>query len=189
MLRNGLFAALFAAAVMLAQSASAQVVSFDFFQGGYDEGAFISGSFSGEDLDTDGRLEWDPTPSVNELTAFSLSFSGNSLVAGFSLGLGDVMGFLYGLDGGPLGDIAPVGTEGFFAGDFSSALLLATGSEGYPGCGSGALCGQIFSGLAVTETNELVQITAAVPEPEGLAILTMGAALLAARFRRRRRNN
>lgn len=187
MLRMGMFAALLSAALTLANAASAQTVSFDFFQSGYDDGAFVSGTFAGEDLNTNGRLEWNPTPGLNELTAFSLSFSGNSLVGAFSLGLGDVMGLLYGLDGGPLGDLAPLGNEGILAGISSSALLLATGSAGYPGCGSGALCGQITSGQFVTETNELVQISVSVPEPGGLAVVVVGLMLVAVEVRRNRR--
>ena len=63
-----------------------------------------------------------------------------------------------------------------FAALFVAAVALA-----------GMASAQIVSiGQTVIEVGELVTFTAAMPGPEGLAILTTGIALVAAEFRRRR---
>ena len=61
---------------------------FTFVQAGFSDGAEVTGSFSGVDLDGNGQL----STFESELTAFEMSFSGNRLVDGFSLGLDDLFG-------------------------------------------------------------------------------------------------
>jgi hypothetical protein len=75
-------------------------VDFSFSQAGFSEGAGVTGTFTGSDLDLDGQL----SSFEGEILAFSMTFSGNSIVPTFSLGLVDLFGLVYDLDGGPLGD-------------------------------------------------------------------------------------
>ncbi|HAB15708.1 MAG TPA: hypothetical protein PLX89_01735 [Verrucomicrobiota bacterium] len=80
-----------AAGLVSALSASA-TTHYRFTQDGYSEGAFISGAFSGIDVNSDGRLYYatdlgSGETAYGELTDFSISFSGNSLVPAFSLSL------------------------------------------------------------------------------------------------------
>jgi hypothetical protein len=74
-------------------------LSFDFSQGGFDGDASVTGMFAGDDLDGNGQL----SSLAGEVADFSMSFSGYSFVASFSLGFSDLLGLVYDLDGGPLG--------------------------------------------------------------------------------------
>ncbi len=70
-----------------------QLRSFTFSQTGYSEGATVTGAFAGIDLDGNGILvhfpEQEAAPiNVNELHAFSMHFSGNSLRTGVRSGAG-----------------------------------------------------------------------------------------------------
>ena len=51
-----------------------KAVSFTFSQGGWKYGGNLSGSFTGDDLNSDGNLE------TNELSSFNVTFSGNIFV-------------------------------------------------------------------------------------------------------------
>ncbi|MEM7522264.1 MAG: hypothetical protein AAF360_00575 [Pseudomonadota bacterium] len=91
-------------------------MTFKFSQDGYSEEAAVTGEFTGEDLNMDGVLSFDD----GELSAFTASFSGNSLVDGFSLTLDDIAGFAFDLDGSNiLGDGFDEGiiTTSFFGSD------------------------------------------------------------------------
>lgn len=57
-------------------------------QGGFSGGGAMTGALSGTDTDHDGILD----ASFDNITAFSLSFSGDSLVAPFTLGMADLAG-------------------------------------------------------------------------------------------------
>jgi hypothetical protein len=61
-------------------TANAATLQYSFHQGGFDEGAFVDGLFAGNDINNDGFLSsWN-----NEITSFSFSFSGNSLLGKFT---------------------------------------------------------------------------------------------------------
>jgi len=90
-----------------------QPLTFRFLQEGFAEGATVSGTFSGIDSDSNGILVHfslpDNTPNegpidFQELTTFSLQFSGNSLVPEFQLTLADLFGFVFETQSGDLGD-------------------------------------------------------------------------------------
>ena len=74
--------------------------NYSFSQSGWTGGALVTGSFSGLDLDGDDQLN----SFHGEISAFSMHFSGNGYAGAFSLGLADLHGLIYDLDGGPLGD-------------------------------------------------------------------------------------
>ena len=68
--------------------------TYTFCQEGFSEGAFISGSFTGADSDSNGQLAFD------EVTDAALTFSGNSAVGPLSFTFADFCGVVYDLDGG-----------------------------------------------------------------------------------------
>ena len=68
----------------------AMAATFEFTQNGFIGGATLSGLFTGIDANHDGRLivNFDGT---NELSNFSVTFSGNAEVAGFTLGMNELL--------------------------------------------------------------------------------------------------
>lgn len=90
--------------VVCINSVNAAPIVYNFSQAGFDEGASVTGMFTGEDLNGDGQLSnFDPDNfniDTGEITDFIMDFSGNSLVSPFSLGFADLHGFAYDLDGG-----------------------------------------------------------------------------------------
>jgi hypothetical protein len=102
-------------AAMTFSSASAwalpgQVLSHYFFQDGYAEGATVTGSFSGVDLDGNGLLVHFPASGVSppveylELLSWSMHFSGNSHSPAFNLSLAHLYGFVYEIGTAGVGD-------------------------------------------------------------------------------------
>jgi len=123
---------------------------FTFVQGGFSDGAQVTGSFSAADLDGNGQI----SSFEGELTAFEMSFSGNSVVDGFSLGLDDLFGLVYDLDG-DIGDGLDFDVEGIAA--FAGSFTYAMGPGPFFECDGGA-CG------VVSQT----------PEPSALALFGLG---------------
>ncbi|NNM00184.1 MAG: autotransporter outer membrane beta-barrel domain-containing protein [Gammaproteobacteria bacterium] len=145
-----LSALLIAATATLAGAAPA---TFTFSQGGFSEGAAINGSFSGEDLDGNGEL------SQGELTAFAVTFSGNSIVPGFSLGLPDLFGLVYRLDGGPLGDDLTGGIEGIGATGSNFGYEVGPGPQSE--CGIGIDCA-VVSDFTMSGADDFSQLLVAI---------------------------
>lgn len=116
-------------------------IEYTYMQEGYDEGASVMGSFSGDDMNGDGWLNFSSLGIAKEISAFDFSFSGNSMVQAFSFGLGDLQDFSFSMMGNNLlgDDVSTdpfgVGTEGiavfdtnfgFFSGQ---SLNLRDGGE------------------------------------------------------------
>lgn len=162
---------------LAALAGPAQAGSYVFSQGGFSGGGSLTGSFSGIDSNFDGWLD----ASLGEVSAFALSFSGDSRVGDFSLGFADLAGLFFHLNGGGfIGDEGDAGTgEGIAA--LSADRLYLTGIGPYGPAGGGIT--DITSG-ATTETTQLVAVSA-VPEPETWAVLLAGLGLVALRLRRR----
>jgi hypothetical protein len=177
---------------------SAQELSYDFSQDGYAEGATITGSFSGTDLDHNGLLFYfplqSPIPPIEliELSAFSLHFSGNSLVPPLDLTFDDLIGFSYQIGSPSLGDksiFLPVINERVFEG------LAAFGAD-YTytsGLGPNSFRGGILGGPLekdldnisgndiadnAIDTSENAILVTSVPEPPTI-ILASVAGLIA----------
>jgi hypothetical protein len=147
----------------------ASAASFNFFQGGYSEGATITGMFTGEDLNNDGLIN----SFSGEVTDYMMSFSGNSLVPAFSHGLPDFYGLVYVLG-------SDIGNFFFFDGIASNDSATFYGASGgttvysgpqFPGANVGTFAG------ALDTTTEFVTVNT-VPEPStvlGLGLLGLGA--------------
>ena len=135
--------------------------------GGWLGGGLVTGSFSGTDGDADGQLSWFD----GEVTAFTMSYSGGTVVAPVALGFADLFGLVYDLDGGSLGDGLALDVEGIGAGGPSATFAIGPGPVGV--CGTGATCGFIDGPAA------------AVSEAPMLALALAGLAALAGVRRRR----
>ena len=156
---------LFGCLVVCFSSVDAAPISFNFTQAGFLEGASVTGIFTGDDLDNNGQL----SSFAGEVSGFVMSFSGNSSVPSFSLGLSDLFGLVYDLDGGPLGDGVTLHIEGISA--FSASHSYTTGQGGTGGIDGGWV--DDFTGP--NTTSELVQVSG-VPVPS--ALLLFGSGLL-----------
>jgi hypothetical protein len=126
----------------------------------------VSGSFAGDDLDSEGQL----SSFSGEVTGFTMSYSGGSIVAPFSMTFADLFGLVYDLNGGPLGDGTTLDVEGIGAVGAGIQFLIGPGPVGL--CGTGAICGTITG--------------PAVPEPATWAMMIAGFGLVGGMARRRR---
>ena len=144
-----------------------QALSFDFLQTGYDEGAFVVGTFSGEDANNDSVLFLD------ELSGFDMIWSGNSLVPAFSMSLGNLLAFSYELGGPLLGDVL---FEGIIS--FNGAAYL--GGVGalelvFPGSSTSGLTGAVLiPDVSVSATREAILVAPRnVPDNGSTVLLGM----------------
>lgn len=166
----------FAAAVAVA-SLPAQAATYSFSQGGFDGGASVTGNFSGVDLNSNGFLDYNS----GEISSFNLSFSGGTIVPAFSLGLNDLAGLVYQLNGTNfMGDNGVFNTgEGIVALGATYSYFSGIGPLGVTG---GQIVDASFNPL--TSTTSLVSVTA-VPEPESFAMMLAGLGLIGLMVRRR----
>jgi hypothetical protein len=175
--RSLLGALALAGSMAFAGSLSAAPIIYSFSQGGYVEGATITGTFTGDDLDKDGQL----SSFDGEISAFSLSFSGNSIAAAFSHGLADLSGLVYDIGSGFIGDGLGGAVEGMASNWFGIAGFDYASGPGPVG-GAGGRVLNIATG-GVTATREMIRVTV-VPEPGSLALFAAALAALAVMRRR-----
>jgi hypothetical protein len=178
-------AALAATAAALLVGTPSHAADYRFSQGGFDGGATINGSFAGEDGDGDGWLF------QYELSNFSLSFSGNTLVNAFTHSYANGSGpgnFAYRIgsptfDAQPYGGLWTLGEDG--DNDGPNTVRYASyewEAEGVPGLVID------FDRGTQSATDELLNVTAApVPEPETWLLMGAGLAAMGVVSRRRRR--
>lgn len=168
--------ALALAAALLAPGAEAAV--YNFVQTGFDEGATISGSFTVNDANNSGQINVGSANfgmNFNEISAFSLSFSGNSIVAAFSHNLADLSVLVYNVGSPYLGDEINGAQQELIATNFFGN----TGFDYYSGMGFGGFGGAVFdkASNSTSYSDDLVTVTpAAVPVPG--AVWLFGSALL-----------
>ncbi len=142
---------------------------FSFSQSGFAEGAFISGSFAGSDINGDDQIiSFD-----GEGSDFMGSFSGKSLVSAFSFTNG---GFVFNINGSNiLGDNTDGGIEGIIGYASDGNTSWAAGPGPFNLCDGTSQCGLIET----IGTN-------VVPEPGSWAMLIAGFGMVGAARRRRR---
>lgn len=141
--------------------------AYSFSQTGFAQGAYISGSFTGFDLDGDLQL----SSFSNEISNFFVSFSGNNTVMSWSSTSGILV---FDLNGSSLlGDgTAGAEQEGMSTFDFSPFNAFWDAGPGpYNLCTGGQPCGIVGS---------------EVPEPSSWMMLIAGFGLTGAAVRRRR---
>lgn len=179
---------------------------FEFYQGGFSEGAYVSGTFSGADLNASGRLGDDQLPFLppyeGEVSSFHMSFSGNSLVSSFNVDypiarIGEPT-LVYDMDGGPLGEAMAGVPEGIALDKLVNTSFEQSLTEYWAGagplleCATGGSCGWIrrsgldSSGLGYSGedfSKELVQVNE-VPLPA--AVWLFGSGLLGLLFTAKR---
>lgn len=136
---------LVSAILALSAGAGAVPITLGFSQAGFDIGGRISGQFSGEDLDANGQLDY----FAGEISAFSIAYTDAGGALQFSLGLADLSGLVFDLEGpfGVLGDGLGDGLSTF---DEGIAVAGANGASYLAGPAVFDICGVGFDCAAVT---------------------------------------
>ncbi len=165
-----------ALAALFAATVPAEAAVYYFSQGGYTDGASVFGSFTGSDLDGDGFID----ASVGEVTDFTASFSGNTVVSAFTIDYSNLVGgtLVYDLSGG-LG----------YAGD-DSLLVLSDDNAytvGLQLCDGVNICSAVgdLNTYVFDSSPEGLKVTA-VPEPAAWAMMLVGFGAVGVVARRRR---
>ncbi len=173
-----------AMAAGLAMSApAANAALYNFTQTGFDGGASIFGSFQASDLNSNGIVEGSIFSNFNEITAFTLSFSGNSIAPAFTHAFSDLSVLNFRPSKPAMGDANPEGIATNWFGDTTGFTYVsgvaAAGEQG----------GTVFNwttGLQ-TASPDLITITpAAVPVPG--AVWLFGSVLAGFIGAKRRKN-
>lgn len=138
------------------------------------------------DLDNSGQIDAGTLPgfNLNEISAFSLSFSGNSTVGAFTYSFADLSALIYNVGSPFLGDE----TSGAYQEAIGTNFDGATGFDYYSGIGFGGFGGAVTDKAtnAISYSSELVQVTA-VPVPA--AVWLFGSALVGFTGAARRRKS
>lgn len=150
---------------------------YNFSQAGFDEGATISGSFTVNDLDNSGQIDAGTLPgfNLNEISAFSLFFSGNSIVSAFTHSLADLTALIYNVDTPFLGDEI----TGAYQEGIGTNFDGTTGFDYYSGMGFGGFGGAVTEKAtsAISYSSELVEVVNVTPVPEPAVVWLLGSAL------------
>ena len=169
-------AALISSLALLAPASAAQ---YSFVQTGFTGGGTVTGIFEGTDLDSDGQI----ASFTGELTSFSVSFAGDSQVPDFTHSLLNVVGLVYLIGSGVLGDdpIGPYGEGLLSHGTGSGAANYAAGVGIHPNLTGGSVW---IPGTNMASTTLNPVLVSEVPEPSHFALLLTG--LIAVRLMRTR---
>ncbi len=157
--------------VLSAPAANASI--YNFTQTGYEEGATISGSFDATDLNANGQLVGSVFTNFAEITAFTVSFSGNSLVSAFTHTLSnlDYLGYIPAIS-----TIGGTSTEGIATNWFGTTGFYYVSGVGPTGEQGGYV--QNFDTTLYSHTENLINVTAVSAVPVPGAVWLFGSALL-----------
>ncbi|MDQ8183612.1 VPDSG-CTERM sorting domain-containing protein [Pelagicoccus sp. SDUM812005] len=166
---------------LTAATTKAASISYEFTQGGFEEGAFVSGSFTADDINLNGQISG--FFGSGEISDFSMSFSGNSLVSSFDLFFVDLFSLVYDLDGtigdGFVLDLEGIAaTNGLFAYDVGASPFAP-----FPPFVGGVT--DLFSGQT-SVSSELVIVTRSNVPDSGPTFALLGLGMLAIAGARKR---
>lgn len=176
-LRGHFFATILGVVVFFCSS-PASAAHFTFSQGGYSGGGVISGSFDGVDNNSDGQL----SSFTSEITNFSLSFSGDSIVGNFTHAFSDLSGLVFDLNSLFIGDGLVGITEGL-ASNWGGISGFDYASGLGPISVQGGRVIDVATG-AISSTSALISVGNPVPEPTMLGLIAIGLAGLGVRRRK-----
>ncbi|CAG1022909.1 PEP-CTERM sorting domain-containing protein [Methylomonas sp. LL1] len=164
-----------AVAGLIFSASAANAALYTFTQTGFTGGATITGAFEGEDLNHDGYIKGATffAEGLSEISAFSVSFSGNAFVSAFSQAYTDLTLFGFDISRTAMGNAAVEGiATNWFEGTGRYQYLTGVGVNGaQDGYVVDTLTG-IYDG-----SPNLVSVTpAAVPVPG--AVWLFGSALM-----------
>ncbi len=163
--------ALFAS--LLTSNANAIPLQYTFAQDGYAEGASITGSFAGTDLNNDGQL----SSFQGEISDYSMSFSGNSIVDAFSHTFSDFGQLVY-IIGTPfigddfIGEREGIASGPLFGPDHPFSYMTGLGPMRY---GHGRVTNNTTLAFDSDYTSNPATVTL-VPEPATVALMSIGLA-------------
>lgn len=166
-------------------SPSANAGLYTFSQTGFSGGGTITGSFEAVDLDGNGQISWfqGVDPENAEVTNFSLSFVGDSIVGNFAHDYSHLFGLVYDVGSGFIGDGAgDNGSEGLAS--HWSPLGQPNGVSDFeylsgpgPLLNTGGRVTNLLSS-AVSSTDQLIVVVDPAPVPLPGAIWLFGTALM-----------
>jgi len=140
---------------------TANAAVYSFTQTGFEEGAFVSGTFEASDSNADLIIRGGTLNSIQEITTFTLAFSGNSLVQAFTHSFSDLTTLNYRPAKSFFGDANP---EGMASNWFGSTGFFYVGGTAVAG-EQGGYVQNIDTG-SWSHSENLVYVTpAAVPVP------------------------
>ena len=156
---------------------SSLAATFTFFQGGYSEGAFVSGSFEGSDSNDDGSILYEAFQigPLGELTDFSLSFSGNSTVSPFSLSFGDLFQFRWNTKDGILeGEPTALAQLERIEADRGTPAGFVRSGGSLSNCNGVNFCGTVVGPNGHQDNTVLPVQISSVPLPASGMLLALG---------------
>ena len=152
---------------------NAHASEYYFSQSGFDNGGTITGTLDATDLNNNGLISGSVLSNFNEISNFSLSFSGNSLVPAFTETLADLSVLNYQTSRSVLGDENPEGIAVNWFGDTGYTYVTGVAVNGQQG-------GDIIdwsTGLSTHSDNLVIVTPAVVPLPGSAGLFS--AAFLA----------
>lgn len=158
--------------LLLVSETFAVPITYNFSQSGFVGGGTITGSFTGDDVNADGELVFLPVLSQFEVSAFMATWSGNATVPATSWSFSNLIGLVYELGTGDIGDDGPLFLEGIGALNLGGFRWISgIGPGGFGAAPGGGIQGP--SGVIITSSN-LVNV--GIPVPTTLALFIPGLA-------------